>query len=157
MKNVYTLIGVACLTLAGCNHVSPVAPTVVPVPPSQVTYAINIPEVLLAHSLAAQWPNGIRLSPLDAQRQYDYTATYKGSPNVYYGETAPMVCTYENAGIVVAPRTIAGMSQFTALDWPGIGLDPGITYEWLGRFAYAEPAPIGSYVPGICPAVPIKK
>lgn len=133
------------VAVSACGS-SPVAPA--PTPAASVTfitYTINIPSSTVAFTLRQTYPDGIRLSPLDAQRQYDYTAMYGGSPNVYFGETAP-ACEYVNTGIVVAPRIVAGMSTFTALDWPGIGLDAGKTYGWLGRFAFTELPAAGTFV-----------
>lgn len=109
-----------------------------------MSFDINIPDPGLAVRLRGQYPDGVQMSPMSAQRTWDYTKEYGGSPNVYFGETSPK-CEYIRAGIVVAPRAVAAVDTFTSLDWPGIGLVPGDTYRWLGRFAYAEIPPVGSY------------
>lgn len=137
------LVLLSLLLVAGCSV--PSAPTAVPAPKlSYVSYDVNVPTASLAFSLKFQYPEGIQTSPIDAQRRWDYTSTYLGSPNVYYGETSPH-CEYPGVGIVVAPRSVAGMSSFTAGDWPGMGYEAGVTYIWLGRFTYTAPAPVGSY------------
>lgn len=134
-----------CMLVACVSH-----PPLGPLPseePTPITYTINIPDIYTFHSLSVSYPDGIKLAPLDAQRQYDFTNVY-GSPNVYYGESAPN-CEYINTGIVVAPHAVAGMVSFTGHDWPNIGLDPLVTYIWLGRFAYTLPASafqVGTFV-----------
>ena len=137
------------LVMGGCGYTkSGTAPSLVVVPHA-ITYAINIPDPIKARTLEDTYPNGILESPLQAQHDFDYTATYLGSPNVYYGELAPPNCTYQGVGIVVAPHGVAGMETFTQLDWPGIGLEPGF-YRWLGRFVYTAPADPSTYHPGKC-------
>ncbi len=130
----------------GCTSHNALTPDSVPanVVPSDLSYDINIPSASVAFDLKALYPTGIHTTPLDAQAHWNYTATYQGSPNVYYGPTAPH-CEYPGVGIVVAPVRVAGMFTFTAADWPGIGLDPGVTYTWLGRFVYTAAAAPGSY------------
>lgn len=154
-----SLIIVAALASA-CGAHSPTAPAPVapaPVVLHEMSYDINIPNAKIVFDLRFAYPQGIHTSPLDAQARWDYTFAYGGSPNVYYGETGPH-CEYVRAGIVVAPRSVAGLLTFTAGDWPGIGLEAGVTYTWVGRFVFtATPAP-GSYVSdptgALCGAVP---
>lgn len=146
MKTCLFLIPVALLTVACSN--SPMAPTSRTAPakaPLEMDYDINIPSSAAAFEFRYQFPDGIRTSPLDAQHRWDYTVEYKGSPNVYFGETAPH-CQYPGVGIVVAPHSVAGLSTFTAADWPGIGLEAGATYVWVGRFKYTAPAAPGTYI-----------
>lgn len=143
MKRITAMIG--AITVWGCGTVpSPVSPTPVVERQAEVDYDINVPSPQLAASLRFQYPNGVHVSPLDAQRQWDYTAAYGGSPNVYYGETAP-ACEYLGVGIVVAPHAVAGLATFHAGDWPGLGWEPGVTYVWVGRFVYAAIALPGTY------------
>lgn len=138
------LLLLGALLVSGCSH-GPLAPTPAAAPaPSDITYAINIPDRGLATALIAANPNGLHLAPYDAQQQWNYTAAYGGSPNVYYGETAPH-CEYPGVGIVVAPLRAAQLAQFTASDWPAIAA-PGVTYAWLGRFVYTAVATPGTYV-----------
>lgn len=137
---------VAALTVACTGSKDLTGPSTVSLPTQTrfLTYDINIPDPKLAVQLRGQYPDGVQMSPMSAQRVWDYTQAYGGSPNVYFGDTSPR-CEYIRAGIVVAPRAVAAVDTFTSLDWPGIGLEPGTTYRWLGRFAYAEIPPAGSY------------
>lgn len=136
------------LSLVACA--SPTQPTAPPRAPTlalkttDLTYAINVPDPALAIRLAGLYPDGVRKSPREAQGLWDYTAAYGGSPNVYYGPTAPQ-CEYQGVGIVVAPEDVAGMEIFGAADWPGGPVQPGVVYAWLGRFAFAAVPASGSY------------
>ena len=143
------LNGLIPFALAGwfsaCGTVAqPVSPSPTPEHVSEVDYDINIPSVSTAMALKFSYPNGVHLSPLDAQRQWDYTAAYGGSPNVYYGETAP-ACEYQGVGIVVAPHSVAGLATFHAADWPGLGWLPNVLYVWVGRFVYVPLPIVGTY------------
>lgn len=156
------LLFIALAFIAGCSHATPLtAPTQKP-DPSQITYTINLPDAHLVVKLQADNPNGVLMPPLTAQELWDYTAAYGGSPNVYFGETAPWqgsncagvpvpgLAEYMNTGIVVAPHAIAALETFTSLDWPNIGLSPNVTYEWVGRFAYAQVGSLASYGVSAC-------
>jgi hypothetical protein len=137
----------ALLLTIGCS--SPTHPTttarssVEPLrTPITITYAINIPYADAAHALEAQHPDGVNLSPVQAQETFNFTDAYHGTPNVYYGPLAPPVGRYVFVGIVVAPRAVAERQQFLQREWPdGCGRQyPGDTVcAWLGRFAYAAP------------------
>lgn len=137
-----------CLFCVGCGAV-PVAPTPATVPPTPFAYAINVPDTQLAQTLRAYYPQGVHVSPIEAQAHFDYTATYGGTPNVYYGPVAPPCQSYVNTSIIIAPQGAAGKRTFTSVDWPGAHLDSGVTYEWVGGFEVAYPALPGSYVPCI--------
>lgn len=144
----YLLVLCLACTLA-CGSVAPAAPSA-PLPaPRTMDYAINIPDVAVTHDLQRQYPNGVQVNPLAAQDRWDYTHAYGGTPNVYYGETAPPCQNFLNTGVVIAPHSVAGLDAFTAKDWPGVGLETGLTYVWVGRFTYSLVAPVGSY--GVCP------
>lgn len=139
-------IAFVALLACACGAHSPTAPTMAaPIVLHDMSYDINIPNPIIASDLRYAYPEGIHTSPMDAQRRWDYTNIYGGSPNVYYGPTSPH-CEYPGVGIVVAPRSVAGLNTFTANDWPGIGLEGGLTYAWLGRFVYTAVAQPGSYV-----------
>ncbi len=147
-------LGLAVLLVAGlsgaCTTHNTLAPEPVPAPyavPSDLTYAINIPDPSVVFDLLKIYPDGVHTSPIEAQRRWDYTATYHGSPNVYFGATAPQ-CQYPGVGIVVAPYSVAALLTFTAADWPGIGLERGLTYAWVGRFVYTRAAAPGEYMTG---------
>ena len=155
-----TMIVLLALVVGACSR-SIVSPTPAPVTiaPTLITYTINVPDAHQAVQLQAQYPDGVQIPPIDAQHQWDYTAIYHGSPNVYFGETAPWqgydcsgkpvpISEYMNTGIVVAPRAVAAVETFTARDWPNIGLSPDVTYGWLGRFAYAMSA---TFTASACP------
>ncbi len=155
-----TVVLIALLATACSSKIVSVAPSPVTPAPTAMTYAINIPDAVLAQKLKGDNPEGVQLPPVDAQARWDYTATYAGSPNVYFGDHAPWTgvdCSghqiiglqeYMGAGIVVAPRNVASVETFTAKDWPELPLTAGVTYAWLGRFEYAAP---GRVLGGKCP------
>lgn len=123
----------------GCAQQGPMGPsTIKPARPNvPVGFDINIPESKITAVWWVQYPNGIKISPVEAQRKWDFTAAYGGTPNVYYGPSAPK-CEYQMVGITVAPYSVASMLTFTSADWPIF--EPGNTYEWVGRFVTALPA-----------------
>lgn len=128
----------------GCSR-PPLGPSETPKPAIRtIGYDINIPDVRVVNDLKGHYPEGFEGTPLEAQTRWNYTAAYRGTPNVYYGEVSPR-CEYRLVGIVVAPFRVAGMQQFTSKDWPG-PLEPGITYSWLGRFVYTAIADPSTYV-----------
>jgi hypothetical protein len=139
MKLLAALLLAVCVS--ACGSPSPVAPApVLPVVPTApaitaLTYAINLPSPGLVTALQRAYPDGLRLDPYTAQQDYDYTWAY-GSPNIYVGETAP-TCPIVGDAVVVAPLRVAIMEQFTAGDWPSVGLAKNTTYVWVGRFTYA--------------------
>lgn len=149
----YLAFVVLSLLFVGCGKdrmgVAPSLPTA----PRLLDYDINVPSPLLAQNYNNTYPGGYFHAPLTAQRQFDYTATYGGSPNVYYGDVAPH-CEYPGVGIVVAPRVVAALDEFDARDWPTM---PAGRYQWVGRFVYArvptpseyhlDPSGIGCAVP----------
>jgi hypothetical protein len=144
-----TLSVVLSVVLCSACGSSPLtAPTTIIQPPAvrELAYAINIPLLLDLQRLKLQYPDGIHIAPLAAQGRWDYSVWYGGTPNVYAGPIAPRCQNFFNTGIVVAPRAVAGMDTFTALDWPGIGLDAGVTYAWTGRFTFAAVASPSAYV-----------
>lgn len=142
-------VGFVALLAVGCAS-SPAGPTALPAPVAalQMDYDINIPDLLALQGLKAQYPQGVHVPPAAAQARWDYTAAYGGSPNVYLGPVSGPCQQYYNTGIVIAPVKVAQLPTFTAEDWPGIGLEPGRVYEWVGRFTFAQAAPAGSYRPG---------
>ena len=143
MKTRFVSTFALCLLAAACGSSSPAAPTAPPQTPQRsmipITYAVNIPDRALADQLAAKFPNGFDIAPVDAQRQWDYTGVY-GCPNAYLGPSDLPGCTYRDVGIAMAPFLAASKVQFTAADWPGAGLDPQSDYRWLARFVYVGPA-----------------
>lgn len=143
----YSLVVCLFVTLlSACSSSAPTGPTLLPKPAPairEIGFDINIPDLFVLASLKRTYPDGVRMSPVAAQRQFDYTAAYKGSPNVYYGEIAPH-CEYIYVGIVVAPLHVATLDTFTASDWPGV-LEAGFTYAWVGRFTYTAIAAVGTY------------
>lgn len=146
-RRMASIVAVLALAASACgvsksNILAPSAPITVAL--REVSYDINIPFRDVANSLKATYPNGIRMAPFEAQRQFDFTAAYKGSPNVYYGEVAPH-CEYPGVGIVVAPLHVASLAEFISSDWPGL-FEPGFTYIWVGRFVYTAAAAPGTYV-----------
>jgi hypothetical protein len=108
-----------------------------------LTYAINLPDPYEVAALAGQYPDGVRLSPVAAQAQYDRTAAYGGTPNVYAGP-GPVYGQYQNVGIVIAPYAVASQPAFRADEWPDeygrpLGnVSPETLYVWVGRFATAR-------------------
>lgn len=143
MKRLLALVVV--LVLTGCS--GPLAPTAVTPALRSMAYAINIPDTGAVQSLNARYPEGVSLAPLEAQRQWDYTLAYGGTPNVYWGPVAPPCQNYFNTSVVIAPAGVAGVRTFTALDWPGAHLDAGVTYEWRGYFTVSYPSAPGSTMP----------
>lgn len=143
----FAILALVTLTLSACGVVSPVAPTVAAPVTHTLAYDINVPDVALSLQLRGEFPDGVRMAPVAAQAHWDYTRTYGGSPNVYYGAVGPQCPTYVRTGIVIAPLSAASKPTFTSADWPGGGLEAGVTYEWVGRFAFSEVAPVGSYSP----------
>lgn len=135
------LILILCAVLGslGCSQQGPMGPsTIKPARPNvPVGFDINIPTSKITQVWAIQYPNGIKISPVEAQRKWDYSAAYYGTPNVYYGPQAPK-CEYWMVGITVAPLSVASKMTFTSSDWPIF--EPGYTYEWIGRFVTAFPA-----------------
>lgn len=123
----------------GCSQQGPMGPSIVkPARPNvPVGFDINIPESKITQVWAIQYPNGIKISPVEAQQKWNFTAAYGGTPNVYYGPQSPK-CEYWMVGITVAPFSVASKLTFTSLDWPIF--EPGEVYEWVGRFVTALPA-----------------
>lgn len=137
---------VALFTI-GCSHgaLEPTAPEK-PKAQLEMSYAINVPVLADLQAFRGQFPDGVHLSPVAAQGRWDYTNAYGGTPNAYYGATAPPCPNFFNTGIIIAPYAAASKDLFTAADWPGIGLEAGLTYAWVGRFTYSIPAPASTYV-----------
>lgn len=141
---VWFVIFAAFITTAcGSNTLAPTPPeTPKPVAPTQITYAINLPDAGLVSSMQLQYPHGVTgISPVEAQARWDYSAYYDGSPNVYAGPTAPLLATmvYKNVGILIAPILVASKPTFLGSEWSI--MSPTITYEWIGQFAYAKTGP----------------
>lgn len=137
------LLTAACSGNATRPSTSTNAPTAAPM--LTMAYAINIPDATVVARANGEYPNGVLMGPAQAQAQWNYTSAYGGSPNVYYGETSPCH-EYPGVGIVVAPYAAASQPTFTAATWPSVA-KAGVTYQWVGRFAYAAVAPAGSYQP----------
>ena len=109
------------------------------VSPTEISYTINIPTVARTQQLKNQYPNGILLAPVTAQRQYDYQSAYGGSPNVYAGEAVVVDQSYFGTGIVVAPYAAASKDVFQGMDWPLLfGTRPLEAFAWRGYFVYAR-------------------
>lgn len=136
-KLVALIIFVLAAMAPACTS-SPVAPTLdQPIARTPLGYTINVPDAYRVQQLRAEFPHGVALSPIDAQARYDYTAAYHGSPNVYYGATAPAYQgQYQMTGIVSAPYAIASQASFYGRDWPGSGLEPNTLYTWVGDFQF---------------------
>lgn len=134
----------ALLVVVSACGGSPTTPTAIVSAPAlrEIGYAINIPSPTIAAALQRAYPTGVRVPPVQAQIQWDYTSAYGGSPNVYFGEIGPR-CEYPGVGIVVAPLTAATVDRFTAADWPM--LEAGVTYTWIGRFVYTAAAAPGTF------------
>lgn len=131
--------------MSGCSN-GPAGPTAVTPTPAVRTigYDINVPIIEAVMVYKASFPDGINITPVEAQARYDYSDAYRGSPNVYFGATAPKCQQYIGTGIVVAPHHVATMLTFTSKDWPI--LEPGYTYTWVGRFVLALPATPQQYL-----------
>lgn len=121
----------ACGTKGGVLAPTPALLT----PRIDLAFDINIPDSDYVKNLQRASPNGVYMAPLDAQRDYNYTAAY-GAANVYYGPSAPPQGMYKGVGIVVAPIEIAALAVFPAASWPALRGVPGSEYAWLGRFVY---------------------
>lgn len=145
---------VALLSICCSHQGSLVAPEPITVPQTIViTYAINIPIPLMSAQLQQQYPTGVAVSPIEAQGVWNYTCEYAGTPNVYWGPTAPPSGVYTGVGILSAPANAAAHETFTGADWPAINVGYASTqpYRWTGLFAYARPAgDLPAY--GVCPS-----
>jgi hypothetical protein len=132
---------VIALSTAACA-VQPTGPSEIKKAPAivEMAYAINVPVLADLQVYRSQFPGGVRLSPIAAQSRWDYTRAYGGSPNVYYGNTAPKCQNYFWTSIVIAPYGAASKDAFTSVDWPNAGLDQGVTYAWSGYFTYSRAA-----------------
>jgi len=139
-----SLLLALALLASACSSTTPTAPTAAAaLPPAfpaetltTITYAINIPDRILAQALVTQYPDGRLLAPLTAQAAYDYTAVYHMA-NVYYGPMAPETKAFAMAGIVVAPVSVASQDSFLASEWPNeYGQFAKARVQWLGRFTY---------------------
>lgn len=133
-----TLVGTACSNnpMAPGSKPATTAP-VAAAAPIVITYAINIPDPLIANQLLAQYPDGVQMAPITAQLTWDYTRTYGGS-NVYWGVLAPPDNVYLGTAIVVCPVVAAQHLTFTGADWPVVanGLPLTTEFTWLGRFVF---------------------
>lgn len=129
-----------------------VTPIAKPATVATIQYAINVPSTLMVQQLQQAHPNGVQLSPIEAQLEFDYRCQYRGAPNVYWGPTAPPQAVYQQTGITVAPVSAAGKLTFGPEDWPAYAsANPGITaFTWLGQFTYAQPY-LGLPAAGVCP------
>lgn len=141
----FTVVLVALLASACSQSSSPTAPAPVPAAHAAATvlqYDINVPNPITVQELQTQFPNGVSVSPIAAQLEWNFTCEYAGSPNVYFGPTPPPAGMYGGAGIVVAPTSVANELTFTAAEWPqiAVGMPPTATFTWLGRFVLATPA-----------------
>jgi hypothetical protein len=130
-------LNIACA--GGSTSASPI-PTASPRAITQMSFAINVPEVALVNEMNNQNPNGVKMSPVEAQSRWDYTSYYNGSPNVYLGEVGPAVqASYGGVGIVVAPYAIASRGTFNCSELSSTMYpDPKEVCEWVGHFAFAE-------------------
>lgn len=141
--HVIIVSAIALLSLAcGSTKGTALAPTPIEPTPIVITYAINIPDAQLVRELLTDHPNGVAMSPIQAQVTWDYTSFY-GVANVYYGPNAPNLTAagtspFSGTGIVVAPISVANTMRFTGAEWPVVagGLPLSTTFTWLGRFVY---------------------
>lgn len=135
------LIPLALLATAACSAPSLTAPSSPALEYRTITYSINVPDPYAAQSLIQVHPEGVYMAPVEAQRQYDFTEGYHGTPNVYAGSRQPdALRTYSLAGVVIAPLDVASRATFPASMWPDeYGQFPKDVYlRWLGRFVYTE-------------------
>ncbi|HYM24966.1 MAG TPA: hypothetical protein VEU08_17235 [Vicinamibacterales bacterium] len=137
MKSAAAFVLVASFMVACGSSPAPTAPSAPARRSEQITYAINVPSVVFLEQLRAQFPNGFAQPPLVAQHAFDYTEAYHGSPNVYLPPGTSST-SYHGVGILIAPLNVAGMTTFTAADWPDSGLQPNTDYSWIGQFDYAS-------------------
>lgn len=100
-----------------------------------MTYTINLSAPNIVVLLNQQYPNGIFIPPSVAQNEY-YDPAFN-APNVYYGDIAPPLGLYTTP-ILVAPRNVVTQENFTANDWPNIGLEQNTIYHWVGTFVFAK-------------------
>jgi hypothetical protein len=135
-----------CILLAlfcsACSsHGGVAAPTPVQIVRSELAYEIHIPDANLAYTLLVAHPNGVEMSPVEAQRQYDFTSAYRNTPNVYAGFPRPAYSAYQFDSIVIAPYAIASVVSFPASAWPDqYGRFPLNTeYTWVGHFVDYPP------------------
>jgi hypothetical protein len=141
MTKLSTLI--AALSLVACHQLTPAAPTAPQAAQKVVVipYDINVPDPITAEGLTAEFPSGVYISPVQAQKTYDFSWAYGGSPNVYAGTTNynQPIKGVSFAGLVYAPYVAASHEEFNDCDWPTEygQCDPTLTKEWLGRFTYA--------------------
>lgn len=130
------LVVTVLLATVACGQASPAAPSAPsPAPQAVFQYDINIPDLSLVLQLQNQYPQGVVLSPVEAQVRYDYTNTY-GTANVYGGE---INLSTGSAGFATAPAGVASKRQFEAREWPlgTVGLSPDTICSWLGHFVFA--------------------
>ncbi|HYM22016.1 MAG TPA: hypothetical protein VEU08_02370 [Vicinamibacterales bacterium] len=125
------------LLLGACAACAPASLSPSPTPAADVVviqYAINVPAGVIETALNGEFPRGVSVAPVDAQRRWDFTSTY-GAPNVYWGVQAPPIGTYNDVAIVVAPLAAASKLTFTKSDWPNVC---AATCTWLGHFETAS-------------------
>lgn len=139
------MIVIAALLTAACssNLTGPTtiqAPKVTNIP---IGFDINIPDIAVVQRMKLTYPQGITISPIEAQRKWDYTAAYGGTPNVYAGTVSPHCTPYVMTGIVIAPLAAASALNPTPGQWSV--LEAGQTYEWVGNFVYTRIAQPGTY------------
>lgn len=138
-KLIFGVIMLSVINSIACSKF-PIAPSMLSNPTErEMDYDINVPSPQLANQFRNQYPNGVRVGPIEAQSTWDYSNEYGGSPNVYFGETSPDQLNYQFTGIVVAPFTAASKNRFTWRDWPSLhGLERDVTYVWVGRFTFSQ-------------------
>ncbi len=133
-------LGLLVLMLAcGCSTQSSPSVTAPSEVVTTIQYTINIPFQLTAQELQRQFPHGVDMAPIQAQVTWNYTAEYRGAPNVYWGPVPPPAETYQNTGIVVAPVAVAQQLFFLPSEWPGISL-AGDKVTWKGWFVFTRAA-----------------
>ena len=137
-----TILALAALASVACGQ-NPAAPSAKAPPIYDLDYAINVPDIAVAYLFQQQYPNGVRVPPIQAQLTWNYTAAYGGSPNVYYGPLGGDAAQYASASIIIAPVEVANEETFYASDWPvmAAGVPAGTRYQWVGRFVYTRYVP----------------
>lgn len=140
------MIVIVALLTAACSSNLTGPTTILPVKAATpIGFDINIPDIAVVQQMKLTYPHGITISPIEAQRKWDYTAAYGGTPNVYAGMASPHCTPYIMTGIVIAPLAAASSLNPTPSQWSA--LEAGQTYEWVGNFVFTRIAQPGTYFP----------
>ena len=118
-----------CLVVGGCA--SPAAPTL-PSPTADIAYDINIFNQQTYQGDVAAYPNGVRMGPIRAGLTFPESF-------VYWGIAAPPPGAVINAGVVIAPVSVAQEDTFLGTEWPSLYRDEATTrFIWVGHFVYTQ-------------------